>query len=523
MAEVLGFVTIGLSLAKATKSIASFVKTLYDVAKQAPSVGDQMRRIALQLQTASLVFGTVRASLEHHRPKNLDSPAIQYLARFKVIQALVKESDHIGAEIRARRRNMWLIPRRFAWWTSWKWNQMKPHIEALGPSIESLKASLQIIILIIQVEQAPVAMAGRSQAELEEEIAFLKKVIEDQIETIRLLREQDHIIPTKVSATSPSERAASQMPDQQIALCHLARSMAETQTVPNTPPETFSFSEPAKTHQRQRRRRKQPTSDIFPAASSSHTPTTRSVRQERPRSEAFSNVTTPEVRVAPYVPRTRVPRPRSEAFPPPSPSNPSSEEQHSREPITRPTMPEPLARQASGASPASTSRTQTSSSSTPSTSSTSHGRKSTDTAAASRGSDALMTGPPPLALTVEEGYIISGFNNRRIRATARVEQRLGVNLISLAYAKQLHFEIKVLGPVSISFPQENGETPRELLSMGKVMIRWNKSARTATGTLVYIGALSYTPVNCLVCESLEEPLIFGRHWWRDEESRGEHL
>ena len=82
----------------------------------------------------------------------------------------------------------------------------------------------------------------------------MKKLIGEQIETVRQLREEHQFIPA-IAETPNSYISKTDMleeVDQHLTLCHLAQSMVQTEKVPTLPPETFSFH---KANKRRRRHR----------------------------------------------------------------------------------------------------------------------------------------------------------------------------------------------------------------------------------------------------------------------------
>lgn len=94
------------------------------------------------------------------------------------------------------------------------------------------------------------------------------------METIRQLREETQYIPptTRRRARASNTRTV----DPQVTLCHLAQNMVERESVPTTPPETFTFTKPTtKRHRRHSSNRSLVSSSSRPQRPNPNSPATR--------------------------------------------------------------------------------------------------------------------------------------------------------------------------------------------------------------------------------------------------------
>ncbi|KAK0707828.1 hypothetical protein B0H67DRAFT_686051 [Lasiosphaeris hirsuta] len=305
--EIVGLVAAAISINKTVRSTARLARRLYEIAREAPRVEKQLHRTAIQLSSFSTTASAAWASIERNCPKEPEpkSPVLRYIIANRLPAELDYESYHLRGQIRDLRDRISTLHSKFELVTSWRWNKMQPDIDMLFTPMESLKTSLTLILNIIILETITVQKAqnnGRPSPEQERETALLKKVIEEQIEIIRQLREEHRVAPIILDDVYNSPGAPAV--DPQLTLCHLARSMVDMEEVPSSPPETFTFSRP----------RRRPLSYI--SSSGSESP-------RRPRRDTVSPLTPPESPTVPSAstvppPPHRLPRQRG-SYRPPSP------------------------------------------------------------------------------------------------------------------------------------------------------------------------------------------------------------
>ncbi|KAK0617752.1 hypothetical protein B0T14DRAFT_275046 [Immersiella caudata] len=234
--EVVGLTAAVLSIAKALQIIARVIDRLYQTAKDAPSVAAQMRYFGASLRASSQTVGLAIETLETCCLGHSGNPVIKHITKNDYFQGLAEESGLLMERVRDLLDELRGIKSWSKTWTSFKWTRLKPEMESLFAPMTSLKATLSLMADCINV--AYLAALIRTP-QLEREIKRLKNEIQEHMETIRQLREEVEYIPPMVRRnTNASERTI----DSQVTLCHLAHSMVETETVPSSPPETFTFT-----------------------------------------------------------------------------------------------------------------------------------------------------------------------------------------------------------------------------------------------------------------------------------------
>ncbi|KAK3349768.1 hypothetical protein B0T25DRAFT_570374 [Lasiosphaeria hispida] len=566
--EIVGLVAAALSINKTVRSTAHLAKRIYQIAREAPRVEKQLQRTAIQLHSFATTVSAAWASIERSCPKEPEpkSPVLKYIIANHLPAELEYESYHLRGHIRDLRDRISTLHSKFELLTSWRWNKMQPDIDMLFTPMESLKTSLNLILSVIILEIITVQKAqnnGGPSPEQEREIALLKKVIEEQIETIRQLREELQVAPILLDGIySPSGAPAV---DPQLTLCHLARSMVDMEEVPSSPPETFTFSRPRRRpvsyisssgSESPRRPRRDTTSPLtppesptVPLASTVPPPSLRLSRQRnsyRPplpfvvSSREDSSEGEVEARNRDILP----PRPETSGRPPsevsdeeveighqPLPPQPqttepppdvSSDEEIEVERRTLPSRPQVMERPP--APPAGIIKPRTPPPSEP-TDSQAELEALPRTPVPAPPSTSTSTPPadaPQVEVlkrhvsfeaeeeevdrqdTVVSSYLRIGSGRERVRVVAHIERMLKYNLISRAYANRLRLEIE----------RHAGKTVRAhgggvVQTIGTVRLPWYSTDRNSV------------TVDCYVCEDedLEHPLTFGRSFGRLWETR----
>ncbi len=283
-----------------------------------------------------------------------------------------------------------------------------------------------------------------------------------------MLREEHEFAPIvsdNTNARRSSRSSRSRPVDRQLALCHLAQGMVETESVPSAPPETFRFHE-------QRRdeigRSQRATRGM--GMSNQGTLVAESVR--------VSSVRAPTVRA------------RSVRMPTPGPSIRvrSVPEDTVGEAPSTPIQPAKVENRSSASSSSDSQDLPVSAATTPDTVVSVH----TSTKPRHRHSN---SGDHD---TISVGFVAVQSSMRRVEAY--IDRRRRYNLISSGLVDELGLEVEHLSGENVLYYDEVIHVTQ------KTKLLWRGDQDQSGGDS---GAT--TVVECYVCEKLQHPLIFGRN------------
>ncbi|KAK3401442.1 hypothetical protein B0T20DRAFT_114940 [Sordaria brevicollis] len=215
------------------------VTAILEIAREAPTIGDQMRKDALPLRAFSDLIETAQYSIKFRLP-HVNSAVLSYMRDREVLDSINTEASELLGDINLQGRKIEKLRSNFVekgnsalrFYATYRWkNTRSPKLELLQPRMEQLKSTLQLIIAVIQLEVlSQNGGASRDSSRLEE-IAELRKLIAKHIEAIGQLRE-----------SFSGQRGMNEDNDAATGICYLAYTMARDGRVPGRePPSQFDF------------------------------------------------------------------------------------------------------------------------------------------------------------------------------------------------------------------------------------------------------------------------------------------
>lgn len=170
--EVVGFAAAVISITKMVSTGIRIADDLYDIAQNAPSIGDHIRNSALSLRSFGTTVKTAQAALNYHCPNAADSPVVQYMIEHNLPRDLKQQSRYLRKQIIEVVDDVSKIRSRFDLMMSYRWRRVKPAIDALTVPMEGLKSTLNLIVNIVILETLSLRSgeSARSAEELEEEM-----------------------------------------------------------------------------------------------------------------------------------------------------------------------------------------------------------------------------------------------------------------------------------------------------------------------------------------------------------------
>ncbi|KAK4447186.1 hypothetical protein QBC34DRAFT_132891 [Podospora aff. communis PSN243] len=504
--EVVGLSAAALSITKAIQSLVRFTNFLYRAAKDSPRVAQQIRQFALSVRNPAEAAKLAIMSLTKEK-FDLGSPVIQHMKKINHLQDLEEETRHLHACVNGFRKRVLKINSRWDVVTSIRWGMLKPDMEAeLSAPLSNLVATLSLTVNVIRLEEWLARRRENPTESIEEEIQEMKNTIVGLLESVRQLREDMHYTPPVTRRETNGSRGTV---DSQITLCHLAHNMVERESVPSSPPETFTFAKV----KRKRHSRSFSGASTISSAPSRHRPRVDSPNISPPRRPPPEppSIPIPNLEPSPWWVGPLPPEQGNRApSPPPREARASVEQRDTPvrvepERMPSPELPAPPPPQVVPPGEGSSSKsdeTTASSSSVPKSPGEARTAAISTTSPEPRRRRTRRTSPPEqeveiprsrtdLHLSVITGWITTQSGNRMVEAF--IDRRQRCNLISRHHQEQLGLELEAHEDgLSHEVRRFGGRTLRTL---GVVTLLWRNES---------------VPVRCFVLEELERPLIFGR-------------
>jgi hypothetical protein len=151
--EVIGLAASIVAIGQAAQIALNMSRSMRRLARRIRAARDDIRRFAKDIEIFSSVIEAAHYSLYIHcDPKKTLSPVLHYIENSKVLNQLVEQSDGVIDHIGELKPRIQSLESRIPLKTKFKWIFRRAEIEALGPKMESVKASLNLIMTIVSME-----------------------------------------------------------------------------------------------------------------------------------------------------------------------------------------------------------------------------------------------------------------------------------------------------------------------------------------------------------------------------------
>jgi hypothetical protein len=151
--EVIGLAASIVAIGQAAQIALNMSRSMRRLARRIRAAQDDIRQFAEDIDIFSSVIGAAHFSLYSHcdTEKTL-TPVLRYIEHSKVLDRLVEQSDGVIDHIRELKPRIRSLESRIPLKTKFKWLFRRTEVEALRPKMESVKASLNLIITIVTLE-----------------------------------------------------------------------------------------------------------------------------------------------------------------------------------------------------------------------------------------------------------------------------------------------------------------------------------------------------------------------------------
>jgi hypothetical protein len=151
--EVIGLAASIVAIGQAAQIALNMSRSMRRLARSIRAAQDDIRQFAEDIYIFSSVIGAAQFSLYSHcdTEKTL-TPVLRYIEHSKVLDRLVEQSDGVIDHIREIKPRIRSLESRIPLKAKFKWLFRRTEVEALRPKMESVKASLNLIITIVTLE-----------------------------------------------------------------------------------------------------------------------------------------------------------------------------------------------------------------------------------------------------------------------------------------------------------------------------------------------------------------------------------
>jgi hypothetical protein len=151
--EVIGLAASIIAIGQAAQIALRMSRSMRHLSRKLGAVQDDIRGFARDIETFSSVISAAHFSLHcNYLPEKTPSAVFRHMEHSNVLGLLVEQSNgvinHIG-ELKPRIKS---LTSSISLKTKLKWLFRRTEVEALGPKMESVKTSLNLIMTIVTLE-----------------------------------------------------------------------------------------------------------------------------------------------------------------------------------------------------------------------------------------------------------------------------------------------------------------------------------------------------------------------------------
>jgi hypothetical protein len=151
--EVIGLAASIIAIGQAAQIALQMSKSMRHISHSLGAAEHDIRGFARDIETFSSVIGAAHFSLHcHYLPEKTPSPVFRYMEHSNVLDLLVEQSDEVIDHIYELKPRIKSLASSISLKTKLKWLFRRTEVEALGPKMESVKTSLNLIITIVTLE-----------------------------------------------------------------------------------------------------------------------------------------------------------------------------------------------------------------------------------------------------------------------------------------------------------------------------------------------------------------------------------
>jgi hypothetical protein len=152
MAEILGIAAGISAICGVGDSTFKMARSMRHLSRDLGAARKDIRNFSRDIDAFSSIIGAAHYTLETHSKPDSPSKVLVFIHERQILDQLVDQSYRVIDHISELRPSIKSLKSRISWVTRVKWIMRKTDVEALGPKMESVKTSLNLVITMVSYE-----------------------------------------------------------------------------------------------------------------------------------------------------------------------------------------------------------------------------------------------------------------------------------------------------------------------------------------------------------------------------------
>ena len=153
MAEIVGLASGIIAIAGAADTAFKMAKSIRRLSRDLGAARKNIRNFSREIEAFSSIIGAAHYSLEtHSRKPQSQSKVLVFIQERKLLDQLVDQSNHVINHIEEIWPRIKSLKSSVSFITRLKWILRRTDMIALGPKMESVKTSLNLVITLVTFE-----------------------------------------------------------------------------------------------------------------------------------------------------------------------------------------------------------------------------------------------------------------------------------------------------------------------------------------------------------------------------------
>jgi hypothetical protein len=153
MAELIGLAASIIAIGGAADTAYRVQRKIRRLARDLGAAKDNILKFATEIKDFSLVISTANLSLHEYAQKSsAETKVLQQIHNHKLLGRIVNASNRVIDHIDKLFPRLESLESSIRLWERLKWVMRRTEVEALGPKMESVKSSLQLIVCVVTLE-----------------------------------------------------------------------------------------------------------------------------------------------------------------------------------------------------------------------------------------------------------------------------------------------------------------------------------------------------------------------------------
>jgi uncharacterized protein YoxC len=153
MAEAIGLAASIIAIGGAADTAYRIQRKIRRLARDLGAAQENILKFATEIKDFSLVVSTANLSLhEYSKKSSVENKVLQHIQNHEVLHRIVTASDCVMDHIDRLMPRLKSLESSIPLLERWKWVLRRTEVEALGPKMESVKSSLQLIVTVVTLE-----------------------------------------------------------------------------------------------------------------------------------------------------------------------------------------------------------------------------------------------------------------------------------------------------------------------------------------------------------------------------------